>query len=129
MNILDENIEKKQRLTLQGLGVHARQVGIDFGRLGLKDYEILPLLQRLSRPTFFTCDADFYKRDFCHQRYCLVFFDIDADEVASFVRRFLRHPDYRTQAQRMGKVFWVTDTGIRFWRLHGEAEEHAVWSH
>lgn len=69
--------------------------------------EIIPLLHTLRRPTFFTRDHDFYKADLRHLRYCLVFLDVAFDEAAEFIRRFLRHTAFRTQAQRMGRVVRV----------------------
>ena len=68
MNILDENIPKPQRELLEGRGISVRQVGVNIGRKGLLDEEIIPLLQRLRHPTFFTRDSDFYDRRLCHYR-------------------------------------------------------------
>jgi hypothetical protein len=65
-----------------------RQIGRDLARKGMKDREIIPLLHGLTRPTFFTLDADFYNRRHCHERYCLVHLDVEA---AEFVLRVLRH--------------------------------------
>ena len=77
--------------------------------------EIIPLLHTLRRPTFFTRDHDFYKADLRHLGYCLVFLDVAFDEAAEFIRRFLRHTAFRTQAQRMGRVVGPTaeSTGRR----------------
>jgi hypothetical protein len=58
--VLDENIVDGQRLLLEGWNVTARQVGLDVGRKGLKDEEIVVLLRRLRQPTFFTRDLGFY---------------------------------------------------------------------
>ena len=41
MIVLDENIIDGQRLLLEGWNVAARQVGLDVGRKGLKDEEIV----------------------------------------------------------------------------------------
>lgn len=46
---------------------------------------------------------------------------------ASFIRRLLRHPAFKTQAKRMGKVIRVGHGGIRLWRLHVEEEEQEAW--
>ena len=127
MNILDENIPKPQRELLEGRRISVKQVGVNIGRKGLLDEEIIPLLQSLRRPTFFTRDSDFHKRDLCHRAYCLVYLAVEKSEVALFVRRFLRHPDFKTQANRMGKVIRVSRAGISFWRLHQSTEEHVGW--
>jgi hypothetical protein len=58
--ILDENILEGQRLLLEAWKIPARQVGLDVGRKGLKDEEIVVLLHRLRMPTFFTRDHGFY---------------------------------------------------------------------
>ena len=75
--------------------------------------EIIPLLHTLRRPTFFTRDHDFYKADLRHPGYCLVFLDVAFDEAAEFIRRFLRHTAFRTQAQRMGRVIPTSNIEIR----------------
>jgi len=127
MNILDENIPKPQRALLEGRGISVRQVGVNIGRKGLLDEEIIPLLQRLRHPTFFTRDSDFYDRRLCHRQYCLVYMSVEKSEAALFVRRLLRHPDFRTQVNRMGKVIRVSRAGISFWRQHKAKEEHVRW--
>ncbi len=53
MNILDENIPKPQRELLEAWRIHVKQIGVNIGRKGMLDEEILPLLQRQRRPTFF----------------------------------------------------------------------------
>jgi hypothetical protein len=50
--VLDENIIDGQRLLLEVSKFAARQVGLDVGRKGLKDDEIVVLLRRLREPTF-----------------------------------------------------------------------------
>jgi hypothetical protein len=73
MNILDENIPKPQRELLEGRRISVRQVGVNVGRKGLLDEEVISLLQHLRQPTFFTRDSDFYQRPLCHSGYCLVY--------------------------------------------------------
>lgn len=127
MNILDENIPKPQRELLEGRRIPVRQVGVNIGRKGLFDEEIIPLLQRLRHLTFFTRDSDFYQPHLCHGKYCLVYLSVEKSEVALFVRRFLSHPDFKTKANRTGKVIRVSRAGISFWRLHQSKEEHVGW--
>ncbi len=86
MNILDENIPTNQRRLLEINGAHIRQIGLNVGRSGMQDEEIVPLLLRQRRPTFFTRDDDFYDRRLCRSKYCLVYLDVDKNEVALFVR-------------------------------------------
>lgn len=77
MHILDENILKSQRELLEGRRIAVRLIGVNAGRKGMLDEEIIPLLQQLSRPTFFTRDDDFYERVLAHQGYCLVYLSVE----------------------------------------------------
>ena len=89
--------------------------------------EIIPLLHTLRRPTLFTRDHDFYKADLCHRGYCLVFLDVDFDEAAEFIRRFLRHAAFRTQAQRMGRVVRVHHSGVSYWQARVKKAHTFSW--
>ena len=93
----------------------------------MKDQEIISLLHRLQRSTFFTRDEDFYARRLCHPRYCLVNLAVTKDEVALFVRRLLRHREVDTVAKRMGTVVRVSQVGLSVWRLHAEQAIHVAW--
>ena len=128
MNVLDENIPDNQRQLLHGWRIRVHQIGHEVGRQGLKDEEIIPLLHQLRSVTFFTRDLGFYHRQLCHARYCLVCLAVGQYEAASFIRRLLRHPALRTQANRLGKVIRVTHKGIRIWRLRADREEELTWS-
>lgn len=127
MNILDENIPDSQRQLLRSRRIQVRQIGHEVGRQGMKDEEIIPLLHQLRSVTFFTRDLGFYHRRLCHTNYCLVCLAVGQYEVASFIRRFLKHPAFNTQAKRISKVIQVTHTGLRIWQLHAEKEEELVW--
>src|SRR5262245_7036353 len=102
-------------------------MGNDVGRQGMKDQEIIALLQRLRRPTFFTRDEDVYARRLCHSRYCLVYLAVAKDEVAPFVHRLLRHREFDTVAKRMGAVVRVSHVDLSLWRLHAEQAMHVAW--
>ena len=128
MNILDEDISAPECARLRAYKIHFRQIGIEVGRLGMKDREdILPLLHHLKRPTFFTLDHGFYHPSLLHQGFCLVFLDIWADEVADYVHRLLRHAIFRTQSQRMGKIIRIPHSGVSYWQLHQRAEQSLQW--
>ena len=58
---------------IQERGIAFRQIGVEVGRSGMSDRQVVELLHGLSRPTFFTRDYDFYDRELCHLRYCLVY--------------------------------------------------------
>ena len=127
MIVLDENILEGQRLRLESWRIAARQIGVDIGRKGMKDEEIVVLLRGRRGVTFFTRDAGFYLRGLRHKSYCLAVMSVGQNEVAAFARRFLRHPDFDTQAARMGKVVRVSPTGLASWRLRSQLEVHANW--
>ena len=78
----------------------------------MKDREIIPFLFERRQPTFFTRDQDFCDPSLCHTRYCLVLLAVEKDEVAIFVRRLLRHPEFDTKAKRMGAVIRLSHAGL-----------------
>ena len=127
MNILDENIIASQRQRLRSWRIPVRQIGVDIARKGLQDEEILPFLHHLRRPTFFTRDRRFYRREVCHRQYGIVCLEVVPEEVAVFVRRVLRHPRVNTQAKRMGTVVRAFHQGLGLWRLHAQEEEVILW--
>ncbi len=48
------------------MGIAFRQIGSEIGRKGMQDDEIIVLLRRLGKSTFFTRDLRFYDRKLCH---------------------------------------------------------------
>ncbi len=127
MIVLDENIDADQRESLRRRRLHVQQIGRDVSRRGTQDPDIFPLLQRLSRPTFFTRDLRLHSRHLCHPRYGVVVLAVDKSEVAAFVRRVLAHPAFAQARNRMGKVVLASHDGLRYWRLHTTAEERLPW--
>jgi hypothetical protein len=127
VNVLDENIPANQRELLVRRRVRVRQIGLDVGRSGMQDAEIIPLLIRSRRPTFFTRDEDFFDRRLCHLKYALVHLDVQRQEVAIFVRRFLAHPKFDTQAKRMGTVIRISHLGLFVWQLRDEKKVRFKW--
>jgi len=127
MNILDENISKSQRQLLESWRISIKQIGVNTGRSGMKDSEIIPFLQKLRRPTFFTSDDGFFKPQLCHARYSLIYLDVEKSEAAIFIRRLLKHPEFKTQAKRMGNVIRVSHTGLACWQIHVRDELRFEW--
>ena len=127
MNILDENIIASQRQRLRSWQIRVRQIGVDIARKGLQDEEIIPCLYHLRRPTFFTGDRGFYRREVCHRQYGIVCLEVAPEEVAIFVRRVLRHSRLNTQAKRLGTVVRASHRGLGLWRLHAQEEETMLW--
>ena len=127
MNILDEHIPEGQRQLLRSWRIKAKQIGHDTGRQSMKDEEIIPFLHQLRHTTFLTRDLGFYDRHLCHANYCLVILAVGQYEAASFIRRFLQHPEFKTKSKRMGKVVRITHNDIQIWQLYGGKEEHIKW--
>jgi hypothetical protein len=127
VNVLDENILESQRQLLRSWRVPVRQIGVELARKGLLDEEILPFLLQLSNPTFFTRDKGFANADLCHLKRCLVILEIGQHEVAHFVRQLLQHPNFDTQAKRMGAVVRVMSTGLVFMRRNSKRETRIPW--
>ena len=93
----------------------------------MSDEDIISLLHQLSSTTFFTRDRGFYDRSLCHDNYCLVYLAVEQYEVASFIRRFLRHPAFRTRATRMAKIVRVSRTELHVWERYAETERKLRW--
>lgn len=127
MIVLDENITRDQRELLLAWGAHVRQIGVDVGRSGLLDSDIIPLLLKQRDCTFFTRDADFCEARLCHEKYCIVCLGVERNETAFFVRRFLRHPLFNTRRKRMGAVVLVTHPRVEVWRTGSRAMRRVGW--
>ena len=127
MNILDENIVFEQREVLRRWRIPFRQIGYELSRKGIKDPQVIPLLLRLKQPTFFTRDFDYFDARLCHRGCCLVWLNVRPDEAAAFIRRFPRHPDFRTHLQRLGRVIRVHTGGIDYWQRGQRQQTEITW--
>ena len=127
MNLLDENFPEDQRPVLREWRIPFRQIGREVSHRGIKDPELVPLLHRHRRVTFFTQDKGFFDPALCHQSYCLVLLDVRADDVAHYVRRFLRHPRFDSEMKRMGVVARVHHDGGQFWQRNRAALQRVEW--
>jgi hypothetical protein len=116
MLVLDENLPASQRQLLHSWRIHFRVIGVDIADAGTTDENVVPVLHRLPRPTFFTLDRDFYRPEWVHPAYALVWPDVRGREAAGCIRRFLRHPAFDIQAKRMGIVARVHAGGVVVWR-------------
>lgn len=125
MIVLDENIPEDQRQLLRGWNVRVHQIGVEVGRKGMKDDQIIPLLLKHNGPTFVTRDFDFWDFRLCHAGYCLIVLDLNPDEAATFTRRVLRHRCLNTKSKRLGHVVRVDHLGIEILTAHSPPTSHS----
>ena len=118
MIVLDENILESQRSQLRRWRIHFSQIGHEIARKGIHDDDIITLLRRLRRPTFVSWDRDFFDRTWCSDHFCLVYLDVRQFELAQYVRRLLRHSEFKSWSQRKRRVLRVAPTGIPAWHAH-----------
>jgi hypothetical protein len=97
----------------------------------IKDERIPDILRTLRTPSFVTIDHRFRDRALRDRRYCILYFDIRADEqgnIPALPRQLLRLPAFRTRAAHMGKVARVSRDHVSWWDL-GDEHLHTVhWS-
>ncbi|HKZ82116.1 MAG TPA: hypothetical protein VJ793_00485 [Anaerolineae bacterium] len=90
----------------------------------VKDDAISTLLRAASHPTFITINgADFWRRISADLRYCVVCVELPATQMLALpdlLRRFLRLPEFKTKAARMGKVVRLRPNRIEYY----EADRH-----
>jgi hypothetical protein len=128
LNILDENIIASQRSQLRSWRIHHRHIGTDIGRRGMKDRaDVIPLLHHLRHPTFFTHDLGFFDFSLCHERYALVCLGVKARDAATYIRSLLRHPAFRTDKQRLGKVILLRTKDLSYWQVGKRGRQVAAW--
>src|SRR5438309_9774743 len=114
-------------MEMEKLGLSFRQVGLDWGRKGMSDDEVVSALHRLKRVTFLTQDSDFYLRENSHSSCCVVLLAVEQRKMAQYAVRFLRHRSFRTFASRQGKVIRVQPTGIVYWERNASREIEVAW--
>jgi hypothetical protein len=93
----------------------------------MQDDEIIPLLLQMRRPTFFTRDRHFYDEAKRSGRYCLAYLNVGPLVVAEYIGRFLRHPCFRTWAQRQNCVVRLQATGITARQAHPQRTMRFLW--
>jgi hypothetical protein len=85
----------------------------------IKDEAIPVLLRQQSQPTFVSInERDFWRRVVPDQRSCIICFvlsDARVREISSALRALLRRPEFRTKAQRMGRIMRVTHDAITYY--------------
>ncbi len=128
MIVLDYNIIKEQAELLRRRRIHFRQIGVEIGLPSWDDQqEILRYLHNAKQTTFFTRDNDFFRYKLCHSNYCLAVIDAQEYETAAFIRKFLRHPNFRTKAKRCGKVVKLSPRIVTWWEIGKSRRQHLIW--
>lgn len=120
MYLLDENIIKDQRKLLERWRFRVKQIGVDFKTKGIKDEQIVTLLQQTNGTLFITRDSDFFEKKYCHSKYCIIYLDVEKFEVAYFIRNFLKHPLFNNNKKRMGKIIKLNQTLIQYYILNSD---------
>ncbi len=127
MILLDENISKDQRELLQAWNIKAKQISIDVGIKGISDENIIALLHQFKGVLFLSRDSDFWNKSLCHLSYCLVYLDVERDEAAFFIRKFLKHEAFDTVKKRLGKVVKVSQMGLSYYEVKKEGIKAVKW--
>jgi hypothetical protein len=126
--VLDHNIAEDQSQLLRARRIHFKQIGVEAGRPEWDDFqEILRYLHRYKQITFFTRDFDFFQPRLRHTNYALIVVAAPIKETAAFITRFLRHPEFRTKAQRCGKVIRLSPRVISWWEIGAEQQRDLLW--
>lgn len=128
MFLIDENISELEVLRLRRAGVRVRLIGDDVARVGISDEDLVRSLRRLKRPVLFSQDEDFFQFQRLHKDYALVWLDVHPTQVAEYIRRFICHPEFNTQAKRMGIIARVGRSGIKYWRVDKPKLLHMAWA-
>lgn len=128
MIVLDHNIGEDQAELLRRWRIHFKQIGVDVGRPEWADFqEIRRYLHRQKQAAFFTRDFDFYLPQLCHPNYALIVLGFPIKETAVSIKRFLRHPEFKTKAKRCGKVIRLSPRMISWWEIGVGQQKTMLW--
>jgi len=125
LNLLDEKLPERPVAVAQGL---AHCLPANWARLRTAwsegpRHRSAPA--QASRCYVFYSGLGFLSCCFASPAYGVVWLDVRADDAAYFTRRFLQHPRFATQAQRMGVVARTHHKGVDFWQWHHTALQRA----
>lgn len=85
----------------------------------IKDDAIPELLCQQSRPTFITInEKDFWRKVVITPYFCIVCFtlpDSRANEISPLLRSLFQRTEFKTKAQRMGKVIRVSGKEVSYY--------------
>ncbi|HEY3739539.1 MAG TPA: hypothetical protein VGL53_06830 [Bryobacteraceae bacterium] len=105
------------------------KIGVDYLEKSTQDDQLALHLRGARRITFFSLDRDFFiKRwTYGHANCSIVFVDAAPKRFAAIVDRFLRHPSFRTHADRMGSVFKLNEDFIVCWNVSSRTDAEIPW--
>ncbi len=121
MIVMDENLHDHRLIAAIAAWYPGQVVSVTTLRPGtvIKDEAIPALLQQASQPTFVTINVtDFWLKVQPHSSYCIVAVVLPRErvrEIPDLLRGLLRLPDFRTKADRMGRVLRVTRDTIQYY--------------
>lgn len=121
MIVLDEQLalfgaDRSIKIWYKGIVIQVNDL-----RVGsvIKDEAVPMLLLQRRLTTFVTInERDFWRRISPHARYCVICFALSSQQIdmlPDLLHRVLRHPNFRTKAQRMGHVLRVTQSSISYY--------------
>ena len=126
MIVLDEHFDDVLVLLPLLNRLRSRVVSIRELRPGtvIKDEDIPALLRQYKNPTFVTANVtDFWRKVRPHDDYCLICVPLATQrqgEIPSILQAFLKHPEFRTARQRMGKIIRLNRNELLYYTVeHG----------
>jgi hypothetical protein len=97
----------------------------------IKDDAIPILLGHAKQPTFVTINyTDFWRQVSADERYCIVCFSLSvecANEISLLLRHLFSLPEFKTKAERMGKVALVSQRRVLYYQARNEQIHVIGW--
>ncbi len=96
----------------------------------IKDERVPTILQELRQPTFVTIDKGFWDKRLRSRHYCIVHFDLRDEQqgqLPGLLRRLFHRSEFRSRAERMGKVTQVSAAGVEYWQWGDDELRHVAW--
>ncbi len=134
MIVLDENLDEQRVRSPLASRYRGRVASIRDLRPGsvIKD-EVIPALLCQHRDSIFltTSVSDFWHLVPAHPRYCIVCAPLPnerQDELPELILSLLRHPAFRSNRQRIGKVIHLTRSRILFYESTRRLPRCVAWA-
>lgn len=94
------------------------------------DDRVPAILLTIKQATFITIDDWFWQRGLCHSRYCILCFALRNDQqglIPQLLRTLFRLREFRTRAERMGKVARISQARIEYWQFRVPGLRRLSW--